>query len=151
MTKLLLLVEDDENDVFFFQRALQKIDFSHALQVVRDGREAVAYLQGSGEYSDRLRFPEPCLVVLDLNLPHKTGLEVLQWIRTHATNPHVPVVVLTSSTSEEDLREAYQFGTSSYLNKPAHPDEFVALVRAFTAFWFGFNRFPPPCSPDAVR
>jgi DNA-binding response OmpR family regulator len=136
----ILLVEDDENDVFFFERALKHAEFLNSLRTVRDGREAIAYLSGTGLFSDRDRSPLPCLVVLDLNLPHKHGLEVLQWIRAAAPDPHVPVIVLTSSTSDLDIHAAYKLGANSYLTKPSRPDELVQLVRAFKLYWFDFNR-----------
>ncbi len=138
----ILLVEDDANDAFFFQRAMKEADFTHPLQVARDGTEAIDYLTGTGAFADRAQFPLPCLIVLDLNLPRQHGLEVLRWIRGRDANNTVPVVVLTSSTSERDLREAYRDGANSYLNKPSDPDELVALVSALKGYWFGLNRVP---------
>jgi len=144
-----LLVEDDENDVFFFKRAAEKANLHCPLHIVRDGDEAVAYLQGDGVFANREQFPLPCLIVLDLNLPQKHGLDVLQWIRASAPDPAVPVVILTSSTSDDDLREAYRFGANSYLNKPSLPDGLDEMLRTFKAYWFGLNRVPPPCAPAA--
>src|ERR1041385_5631437 len=103
-----LLVEDDENDVFFFKHAMKEVNWTGSLQVARDGDEAIAYLEGTGTYADRRRYPVPDLVVLDLKLPMKPGLEVLKWFRQHAPESTVPVVVFTSSTSDADLREAYR-------------------------------------------
>ena len=83
----ILLVEDDENDVFFFKRAVERSGITHPLLVVRDGQDAVHYLGGTGDYSDRTTYPAPRLVVLDLNLPVKHGLQVLKWMRSQpATN-----------------------------------------------------------------
>jgi CheY-like chemotaxis protein len=147
----ILLVEDDENDVFFFERAAEKANFNCPLHIVRDGDEAVAYLQGDGAFANREQFPLPCLIVLDLNLPHKHGLEVLQWIRASAPDPTVPVVILTSSTSDVDLREAYRFGANSYLNKPSLPQGLDEMLRTFKAYWFGMNRVPPASAPPTLR
>ena len=139
----ILLVEDDENDVFFFEHAMKEAEFIHPLRIARNGGEAIDYLAGAGAFADRARFPLPCMVLLDLNLPRQHGLEVLRWFREHAPDRTVPVIVLTSSTSDQDMREAYRLGANSYLNKPSQPDELVALVRAVKEFWFHHNRLPP--------
>ena len=140
----ILLVEDDENDVFFFQRAMKHANFDHPLRVLRDGHDAIAYFSGTDQFSDRAQWPLPCFVILDLNLPRKHGLEVLQWIRASAPDLTVPVVVLTSSTSDLDIREAYRFGANSYLNKPSHPEHLLEMVRVLKMYWFDYNRLPPP-------
>jgi DNA-binding response OmpR family regulator len=139
----LLLVEDDDNDAFFFQRAMNKADFQLPLRVAKNAKEAVDYLSGFGIYADRAEFPLPHLVVLDLNLPGQTGLEILRWIREKAQDPLVPVIILSASTSERDLVEAYRSGANSFLSKPSQSDGLVGLVRALKEYWFGYNRFPP--------
>jgi DNA-binding response OmpR family regulator len=131
----ILLVEDDENDIFFFERAAKRAPLTNPVQVARDGREAILHLSSENN-------AYPCLVVLDLNLPHKNGLEVLQWIRSAASNPAVPVIVLTSSTAELDMLEAYRFGANSYLTKPSQPEELVELLRALKRYWLDLNRVP---------
>src|ERR1700759_4051699 len=100
---LILLVEDDDNDVFFFQRAVKKTEWNCRLQIARDGDQAIEYLSSDGSFSDRNAHPLPSLVLLDLNLPHKHGLEVLRWIRASAMDTAVPVVILTSSIAERDI------------------------------------------------
>jgi CheY-like chemotaxis protein len=146
----ILLVEDDENDVFFFERAMKQAQFDHPMRVVRDGIEAIAYLSGESTQSNRTESPLPCLIILDLNLPRKHGLEVLQWIRARAPDPAVPVVVLTSSASDLDMREAYRFGANSYLIKPSHPEDLPEVVRVIKLYWFDFNRMPPPCGEELL-
>src|SRR5437867_1352895 len=106
----ILLVEDDENDIFFFRLAIQRRALNCPLQVTRDGKEAMAYLAGEGIFADRIQFPLPRLVVLDLNLPHTPGLEVLEWIRQQQALNDVPVIVLTSSAAEPDLSAAAALG-----------------------------------------
>ena len=140
----ILLVEDDENDVFFFERAIKLAPVTHPLHVARDGDEAVAYLSGAGAFCNRAQFPLPALVVLDLNLPHKPGLEVLKWIRESAPEKAVPVVVLTSSTSERDIQQAERLGANSFLNKPSHPDVLVELVRGLNRDWLTGSGVPVP-------
>lgn len=139
----ILLVEDDENDVFFFQRAVEKAGVENPLQVVRDGREAVDYLSGKALYSDRTQHPMPGLIVLDLNLPHRNGLEVLQWIRSQPAIATTLIVVLTSSVAERDLHEAYAFGANSYLAKPSNPDRMVDLLALLKRYWLTTNLTPP--------
>lgn len=146
----ILLVEDDENDVFFFKRAVEKAGITHPLLVVRDGQDAVHYLGGTGDYSDRTIYPAPRLVVLDLNLPVKHGLQVLEWIRSQPATNNVIVLVLTSSMDVLDMHEAYSLGANAYLVKPADPNELGALVDSIKQFWLGLNA-PPPLPTDDVR
>lgn len=154
MTKLplfpILLVEDDENDVFFFKRAVEKAAILHPLRVVRDGQDAIHYLGGTGEYTDRTLHPAPRLVVLDLNLPVKHGLQVLQWIRSQPGTHNVIVIVLTSSMDVLDMHDAYSFGANAYVVKPADPNELTSLVATIRQFWLGLNA-PPPVLTEDVR
>ena len=136
----ILLVEDDPNDVFFFERAMKLAAIVHPLRVARDGGEAVAYLSGDAPYCNRALFPLPGLVVLDLNLPQRTGLEVLKWIREYAPQQNVPVVVLTSSTSQRDKQQAHSLGANAYLSKPSDPALLVELVRGLKRDWLDGSR-----------
>ncbi len=126
----ILLAEDDTNDVFFFQRAVEKTGIPNAVQVVRDGREAVAYLSGAGEFSDREKYPLPCLLVLDLNMPRKNGFEVLEWVRRTPPLHALPAVILTSSQAQRDMQEASEFGAKAYFVKPSDPTKLAELVKA---------------------
>lgn len=137
-----LLVEDDPDDVFFLRDAFQKIGLADALRVVRDGEEAVAYLLGEGAYADRSLHPPPALVLLDLKLPRKSGLEVLAWRRGRPELMRIPVIVLTSSRSEDDMNKAYESGASSYLVKPISSEEQLGMVKAIQAYWIALNQVP---------
>jgi CheY-like chemotaxis protein len=139
----ILLVEDDANDVFFFERALHKAEVPSPMTVVSDGQEAIDLLAGKEGFADREKFPLPCLIVLDLNLPRKNGLQVLDWIRQNPEFEPVIVIVFTSSTSEQDMRDAYRLGANSYLVKPSDPDELVDLVKLISLYWLGANQSPP--------
>ena len=137
---LTVLVEDDEDDVFFFHRALQKVEWPGAIQILRNGAEAIAYLTEAHSGTDRRQHPTPSLVILDLNLPIKTGLDVLQVFRGCDPDNTTPVVVLTSSTSQLDVREAYRLGANCYFNKPSDPDGLVDLLKVLKAHWIDYNR-----------
>lgn len=139
----ILLVEDDENDAFFFERAARKAGVENPLRIARDGREAVDYLAGKNFFADRVKHPLPGLVVLDINLPHYTGLEILRWIREQAGLRTLPVIILSSSSSEKDVREGYACGANSYLVKPGNPEEMVHLLQALKTYWLTVNRPPP--------
>jgi len=110
---LILLVEDQEEDILLIRRAFKKANFINTLQVVRDGEEAIAYLNGSGKYRNRDEYPLPALVLLDLKLPRLDGLEVLKWIRGQPGLSTLRVVVLTASQRIQDVNAAYQMGANS--------------------------------------
>ncbi|MDB6125456.1 MAG: two-component system response regulator [Pedosphaera sp.] len=137
--KPLLLVEDDEDQAFFMQRALQKGGIPNSLQVVNDGEKAVQYLAGKGDYENRTQHPLPCLVLLDLKLPRRTGHEVLHWIRSHPTLFGLPVIVLTTSNLIKDIELAYRLGANSYLIKPMNGEDLDKLVEHLSGFWLKFN------------
>jgi DNA-binding response OmpR family regulator len=138
----ILLVEDDENDIFFFERAYKKAGITNPLHIVRDGDEAIQYLSGKEAFADREKFPLPSLIVLDLNLPLKHGLEVLKWLREKRDFDTLVVVVLTSSQSEMDMRQAYKLGANSYLVKPSDPDKLTDIARLVSDYWLRTNQAP---------
>ena len=138
----LLLVEDDPNDILLIQRAMSKGGLVNPLRVVRDGEEAVAYLAGRGLYADRGRHPMPSLILLDLKLPRKSGLEVLEWLRGREEMRRVPVVVLTSSKESADINRAYELGVNSYLVKPVGFEDLLEMVKAIGMYWMILNKGP---------
>lgn len=141
--KCILLVEDDPNDVFLFERALGKFGFPAAsVQVVNDGEAAVAYLGGEGHYANRSNFPMPALVFLDLKMPHKSGMEVLNWLRGQPALTSLPVVVLTSSKHSVEIEEAYRLRANSYLIKPVLVEELVETLRTSVTYWLTMNKTP---------
>ena len=140
----ILLVEDNEDDVFLMQRALKGANISNPLYVVEDGREAVNYLAGEGQYADRVAYPIPSIVFLDLKLPMLRGHEVLAWIRSQPQLENVIVVVLTSSNEPSDLKEAYRLGANSYVVKPPTAEQLLDLAKAFKWYWLQFNEFDTP-------
>ena len=123
--KPFLLVEDDDDEAALLRLAFRKAHVPNALRVVKSGEDAIDYLSGAGVFADRSVYPEPSLVLLDLKLRGKGGLEVLQWIRSRPEFNLLRVVVLTSSMRTEDLERARELGADSFLSKPM---EFEGLV-----------------------
>jgi len=139
----ILLVEDDADDVFFVSDALRRSGIDLPLDVVNDGQAAIDFLHQAGK---RAPVPEPMkpgLVLLDLNLPRKRGLEVLQWIRQESVWKTLIVLILTSSTSESDMNQAYLLGANAYIIKPSDATKLRELGQLVKQFWLGWNQLPP--------
>jgi CheY-like chemotaxis protein len=138
----ILHVEDDPNDVLLVQRALRKVNVATQLHTVADGDKAIRYLSGTEEFADRDRFPLPHLVLLDLKMPRKSGLEVLAWIRGQPRLKRVVVVVFTSSNHDQDINKAYELGANSYLVKPVGFDALYETIRNVNHYWGTLNQTP---------
>jgi len=143
MNGTLLIIEDEENDAFFLKDALKKAGIPNPIQVVADGRVALDYLSGTGEFGDRRRYPVPAVVFLDLKLPQVNGLAILKWIREQADLPSMLVVILTASSLDEDIERAYRLGANSYVVKPSSRDKLVEILKDFGNWWFKHNAPPP--------
>ena len=139
---VILLAEDDPNDVLLIQRAFQRNHVANPVQVVRDGEEALAYLSGQAPFADRERHPLPVLLLMDLKMPRKSGLEVLAWVRHQPGLKRLPIIVLTSSNQSPDINRAYELGANSYLVKPAGFDSLLDLVKNLDMYWLILNEKP---------
>jgi CheY-like chemotaxis protein len=137
-----LLVEDDGNDVLLVQRAFKRLNILNDFQVVRDGEEALAYLSGAGGFADRQAYPLPVIILLDLKLPKKSGLEVLEWVKSQEGLRRIPVIALTSSRETSDVNQAYDLGVSSYLVKPVTFTALVDLLTQIDVYWMLMNQGP---------
>src|SRR4051812_1686814 len=115
MERPILLAEDNADDVLILRRMLKKARIVLSLTVVNDGQQAINYVAGNGSYQDRQAYPLPCLILLDLKMPHKTGLDVLEWLAQNQTTPPIPAVVLSSSDEHQDINKAIQLGAKAYL------------------------------------
>ena len=142
MSNTILLVEDEENDVFFMRNAFKEVGILNPLQVAVDGQEAMDYLSGNGRYADRERFPLPCLTLLDLKLPRVMGLGVLKWMREQPALKTLIVIILTSSRLGPDIERAYQLGANAYLVKPSSPPELREIAMGIKQFWLELNHGP---------
>ena len=141
--KDILLVEDNRDDELLAMRALYINKIPNKVIVVRDGAEALDYLFGTGLYVDRDVRQTPALVLLDMKLPKIDGLTVLRRIRADEHLQFLPVVILTSSTEEEDLIKAYRYGCNSYVRKPVDFDAFIQATRQLGLYWLSINQSPP--------
>ena len=139
----ILVVEDDENDVFFLRRALQSVGAEVDLHVAIDGRQALDYLQGRNGFEDRAKHPLPHLVLLDLKVPYVSGLDVLRQIRATPELRKLIIIVLTSSALDSDVVQAYEIGANSFLVKPSRLDEQKLLAQRISDYWLGANLAPP--------
>lgn len=131
----ILYAEDEPNDILFLELALQSTGSPHDLHSVADGEQALEYLSGKGHYADRTRHPLPGLVLLDINMPKISGLEVLEWIRQEPRFESLPVVMLTSSSRPEDKEKAQTLGADDYLLKPPDPRKLVEMVKSLQDRW----------------
>ena len=148
--KPILQVEDDPNDVFFLQKAMKKAGVANPIQVARDGRQAIDYLQGDGQFADRVQFPLPCLVLLDLKLPYVMGLDVLKWIRQRP-GPATVVLILTASGEAADIAAAYRLGAHGFLVKPSEAGQLEAMAKAIKDFWLTHNTLPQEAAESLME
>ncbi|MDB6034921.1 MAG: two-component system response regulator [Verrucomicrobiales bacterium] len=134
-TPPVLYVEDDKNDVLFMKLAFQAAALPYPLQIVWNGQEGLDYLAGAGKFSDRKAFPSPLLVLLDLNLPLKSGFEVLEWIRHQPPLQSLPVVIFSSSAQTHDIERAGALGASEYVEKLSNPTQLGTVLKRLEATW----------------
>ena len=149
MIKPILQVEDDPNDLFLLEHAMTKAGVANPIQAVTDGQQAIQYLQGAGKFADREQFPLPCLVLLDLKLPHVMGLDVLRWIREQPETGLI-VIVLTASGEGADIADAYRLGANAFLIKPSGSNQLVDMAKAIKDFWLTHNTLPQECYARAA-
>ena len=152
----ILLIEDSENDALLMQRALQKSAVPDGVHIARSGKEAIEYLKGVGQFSNRQEFPLPQLILLDLQMPEMHGLKVLEWIRSQPEFRSTVVIVLSSSRLAGDIQLAYKLGSNSYLVKPPTLEMLYQTVSAIAQYWLALNQWPDeslplrPASEDSV-
>jgi CheY-like chemotaxis protein len=140
--KKVLVAEDDPSDVFLLQRAFAAASVPASLHFVRDGQEAIDYLTGEADYSDRATYPLPDLMLLDLKMPRLNGFDVLEWLRKQPGLKRMLVTILTSSDQARDIDRAYDLGANSYLLKPHGSQELNELVERVQRYWLELNLRP---------
>jgi CheY-like chemotaxis protein len=148
----ILLVEDTPSDAALIRRAFEKSNVLNPIIWTKNGQEALGYLSGLGQYGDRIKYPLPALILLDLDLPEMSGFELLQWKRTQPYIRRIPVVILTIDSATSAINAAYDLGANSYLIKPGKSDEIMRVVKTIQEYWLGLNQ-PPKlvlrATPDA--
>lgn len=135
----ILLVEDNPADVRLMKEALKDAKMRNILHVVEDGVDAMAYLHREGKYSNAV---SPDIILLDLNLPKKSGIEVLQEVKGDENLKKIPVVILTTSKSEEDIVKSYNLHANCYITKPVDLDQFMKVVKTTEDFWLTIVKLP---------
>jgi CheY-like chemotaxis protein len=146
---IILLVEDNEDDVFFMQRVLQVSGTKNPLQVATNGQQAINYLAGAGEFADRQRFPLPFLIFLDLKMPQVNGFDVLTWMRERPELNWIVVIVMSDSSEAIDQKRAYALGARSYQIKPPTPESMRGIFDSLKSYWL--SRGDTPVVTDPTR
>jgi CheY-like chemotaxis protein len=130
MTRVIMMVEDNPADAALFERRLWRSGLNQSLHVVTDGDEATRYLKGEGQYSDRVHFPMPSVLLIDLNVPGVDGFALIEWVRKNGETSDIPIIVYSGSASPEDAERAYALGANAYFVKLAKPAHFNLLFTA---------------------
>ena len=138
--KIIFLVEDNKADIRLIEEALKNSSIFYELVTVRNGVDAMAYLRQEGEYTDALR---PDLIVLDLNLPKKDGREVLEEIKSDSQLKRIPVIILTTSSNEDDIHQSYDLNANCYITKSRNLSQLFAIVKRIEEFWLTTVTLPP--------
>jgi two-component system response regulator len=136
----ILLIEDNPHDAELTTRALKKHNLANNLLILEDGAEALDFILCQGRYKDRSRGNNPKVILLDLKLPKISGLEVLKIIKNNERTSSIPIVILTSSQEEPDIKEAYKLGVNSYVVKPMDFNQFITAVSNLGLYWLLVNK-----------
>ena len=144
----ILLVEDNEGDILLTTEAFEDARLKNTLSVAKDGEQAIKYLERKDEFKDAV---PPDLIILDINLPKKNGHEVLNFIKSGKKYKHLPVVMLTTSSSEQDIMKSYQNHANCFITKPVDIDEFMKAVSAIEDFWISIVKLPTQTGKDEKR
>jgi len=131
----ILVVDDSKDDVFLLRRAFKRAGLAPPLIHVRDGEEAVDYLRGENRFTDRIRYPLPGLMLLDIKMPKLNGFDVLEWLHTRTELSNVSVVMLSSSFQSEDIEKAKVLGAKDYFTKPTEAEGFDEIVQTIASKW----------------
>lgn len=139
----ILLVEDNPADVEITLEAFRRSRSGNRVAVCRDGEDALDFLLQRGRYIRGQNAPRPDVILLDLNLPKRSGIEVLDQVKRHEQLKSIPIIILTTSDRDEDVRRCYQYGANNYLTKPVQFDDCVKLVADIQQYWLELSKLPP--------
>ncbi|MBT5470118.1 MAG: response regulator [Nitrospina sp.] len=139
---VILIVEDDEDDYFLITNSMQNSEFDCDVRWVKDGEEAMNYLLRQNEWQDPLKSPIPSLILLDINMPKKNGLEVLQEMKKNPALKNLFTVIFTSSKNKDNILSAYSLGANSYIQKPSQIEKFKTGIQMILEYWFRWVEYP---------
>ncbi|HUR46928.1 MAG TPA: response regulator [Candidatus Saccharimonadales bacterium] len=131
----LLIVDDDQNDRFLIERAFKSLGPYYRIHALENGNEAIRYIKGEDEYSDRSKYQFPSYIITDLKMTQGDGFDLLNYIKTHPALSIIPVVMLSGSEDLDDIRQAYLLGVSSYFTKPSPTEDLAMLIRNIHNYW----------------
>ena len=132
---VILVAEDDPSDAELLRLAIRRAGMVNPVLFVNDGEQAIEYLQGNGEFADREKYPFPKIVITDLKMPRRTGLELLEWLRKHPECKVIPTVLMSGSNLTGDIGKAYSIGANSYFRKPSSLNELTELIKLLNVYW----------------
>ena len=135
MSKTILVVDDSEDDIVLLQHVFNMARVANPVIVLRDGEAALAYLKGEAEFADRVKYPVPAVVMLDLKMPRIDGFEVLQWIKNQPHLKQMLVIVLSVVQDVRQINRAYELGAKSFLTKPCGAEDFSNLMKTYQGYW----------------
>ena len=138
----ILIVDDDENDIFFTKRAFTEINVHCTLQVLKNGQEVVDYLAGHSEYADRAKYPLPIMILMDLKMPIMDGFQVLAWLRSSAGVKVIPTILFSSSDLPSDITRAYELGANSFMTKSVTYDGLLLKLQTLSQYWLEHCKHP---------
>jgi two-component system, response regulator len=138
----ILLAEDDEDDYLLIAEALEESRLANKMHWVKDGEELLDYLCRRGNYADPKESPRPGIILLDLNMPRKDGREALKEIKSDPALRKIPIIVLTTSKTEEDILRSYDLGVNSFIRKPVQFEDFVEIIKVLGKYWFEIVELP---------
>ena len=145
----ILIVDDDENDIFFVQRAFTEINVHCVFQILKNGQEVVDYLSGLGDYADREKYPLPMMVLMDLKMPIMDGFQVLAWLRSRPGLKVIPAIVFSSSDVPGDITRAYELGANSFMTKSVTYDGLLLKLQTLSQYWLEYCKHPQVAEADA--
>ena len=138
----ILIVDDDENDIFFVKRAFTEINVHCMFHMLKNGQECVDYLQGIGEYANREKFPMPMMILMDLKMPIMDGFQVLAWLRGRPGIKVIPTIVFSSSDLPNDITRAYELGANSFMTKSVTYDGLLLKLQTLSQYWLEHCKHP---------
>jgi len=147
----ILIVDDDENDIFFVQRAFTEINVHCTFQVLKNGQAVVDYLQGHGEYANREKHPLPMMILMDLKMPIMDGFQVLEWLRARPGIKVIPTIVFSSSDLPADITRAYALGANSFMTKSVTYDGLLLKLQTLSQYWLEHCKHPQVGEADGAN